>query len=169
MADLGLDSIFLYDTDLNFISKSTVPAGHGARHLAFSGKYLYCVNELKSTLSVFELNDKSLEYITTISALPGDFQRESTASAIRIKDDFCYIANRGHDSISIFDISKKEPELLNTISCHGESPRDFNIASNILICANENSNNVSFFKIFDGKLKKINTEIKIKSPYCIAY
>lgn len=169
VADLGLDSIFLYDKDLNFLSKSTVPSGHGSRHLAFSRNHIYCANELKSTLSVFAQNDKTLEYITTISVLPSDFSGESTASAIRIKNNFCYISNRGHDSVSVIEISKEHPKLLSTVSCGGESPRDFNIIDNMLICANENSDNVSFFKLINGEPKKIDTEITLKSPFCVAF
>ena len=80
-----------------------------------------------------------------------------------------YVANRGHNSISILDISKKEPILLDAVSCYGESPRDFNIIGDILVCANESSDNVTLFKITNSELKKMNTEIKIKSPFCVAY
>ncbi len=44
--DLGLDTEFVYDSELNEISKENVPSGSGSRHLVFSenGKYVYCVN-----------------------------------------------------------------------------------------------------------------------------
>jgi len=167
--DLGLDSIFLYDKDLNLVSKSDVPRGHGPRHLAFSQNNIYCANELKSTLSVFTKNHEVLEYITTIPVLPSDFSGESTVAAIRIKNNFCYISNRGHDSLSIIDISEEHPKLLSTVSCGGKSPRDFNIIDDMLICANENSDNVSFFKLVNGEPHKMDTEITLKSPLCVAF
>lgn len=169
VADLGLDTIFMYDKDLSLISKTTVPLGHGARHLAFSGNYLYCANELRSTLSVFKLSDGKIEYKNTVSVLPDDYFGVSTLSAIRIKEKFCYIANRGHNSISVLDISKEQPKLIKTVPCNGDSPRDFNIIDDILICTNEKSDNVSFFKLVNGVPQSISLELEIKNAFCIAY
>ncbi len=169
VADLGLDTVFLYDKELNLISKASVPRGHGSRHLAFCGDYLYCANELKSTLSVFKSSGGILDYRNTVSVLPSDFSGESSVSAIRIKDNFCYVANRGHDSVSVLDISEECPKLTATVHCGGKSPRDFNIFDDVLICANEKSDNVSFFKIVNGMPYKIAKELKIKSAFCIAY
>lgn len=169
IADLGLDTVFLYDNELNLISKSSVPRGHGARHLVFSGNYLYCVNELKSTLSVFKYSNDNLTYESTVSVLPAGFSGESISSAIRIKDNFCYVANRGHNSISVLDISKQQPKLITTVHCGGNFPRDFNVIEDILICANEKSDSVSFFKIVKGVPQKLDEELKINAAFCIAY
>jgi len=169
IADLGLDTVFMYDKELNLISEATVPAGHGARHLAFSGDFLYCANELKSTLSVFKLTDKKLEYKNTVSVLPDDYFKTSTLSAIRVKEKLCYVANRGHDSISVLDISEEQPKLITTVPCGGSAPRDFNIIDDILICANEKSDNVSFFKLVNGVPQRISEELKIKGAFCVVY
>lgn len=42
--DLGLDTVFVYDRDLNLVSSAKVPNGAGVRHLVFSkdGKFVYC-------------------------------------------------------------------------------------------------------------------------------
>lgn len=55
--DLGLDTIFIYDRDLNEVSFTKVPNGYGVRHLTFSkdGKYIYAVNELGSVDKCFFL------------------------------------------------------------------------------------------------------------------
>ncbi len=169
IADLGVDTVFLYDKRLNLISKASVPAGHGARHLAFRGNYLYCANELKSTLSVFKYDGERLDYINTVSILPSKFNGESAASAIRIKDNFCYIANRGHDSISVMDISDELPKLITTVPCGGKAPRDFNIIDELLICANELSDNVTLFRIRDGIPHNTGEELSIKASYCVCY
>lgn len=169
VTDLGLDTVFLYDTDLRFISKASVPQGHGARHLAVKENYIYCANELKSSLSVFEYKKGTLEYQNTVEVLPADFDGLSMASAIRIKDDFCYIANRGHDSISVLDIKNRlHPEMIKAVPCDGNSPRDFNIVDDILICANEQSDNVSFFKLVNGIPQKLDSMLKIKSAFCVS-
>ena len=72
VTDLGLDTIFTYDKNLNEISRAKVPDGHGVRHLAYSGdgKYIFSANELASTVSVFSYNDGKLELIDTLSGIP---------------------------------------------------------------------------------------------------
>ena len=52
--------------------------------------------------------------------------------------------------------------------CCGKSPRDINIVGNYMFSANEQSDNVTIFKISDdGTLHKIDSEIKIPSPVCV--
>ena len=169
VTDLGLDSIFVYDKNLELKSKAMVPGGHGARHILFSddGKYLYCANELASTLSVFEYNDGKLTLIDTKSVLPEDFKGESTASAIRSRDGFVFVSNRGHDSISCMKFDGQTLSLQYTVDCGGQTPRDFNFAGDFLLSANQDSNNVTVFGYSCGKLQKIADEIKIDSPLCI--
>lgn len=49
------------------------------------------------------------------------------------------------------------------VPCGGKSPRDFNITSGRLICANEGSDNVCFFPINNGDLTKL-YEIQVERP-----
>ncbi len=55
VCDLGIDTVFVYDRDLNEISRAKVPDGEGCRHLVFSkdGKFVYVENELGGSVSVF--------------------------------------------------------------------------------------------------------------------
>lgn len=165
--DLGTDGIYTYDKNLNEVSRAFVPKGHGARHLDFANGYVYCVNELKSTVSVFEYNNGKLIYKTTVSALPADYTGESAAAAIRVKEEYLYVSNRGHNSISVFKINNGFPKFVATVDCGGASPRDFNIFGNLLVCTNESSDNVTFFEITDGLPEKIDNELKIKAPLCV--
>ena len=165
--DLGTDEIYVYDKDLNEISRAKVPEGHGARHLAYAGGYVYCANELKSTVSVFEYSDGRLNIKNTIGTLPSDFKGESTVAAIRIKDGYVYVSNRGHDSISVMKIEGDSLRLVTTVPCGGESPRDFDIFGNLLICTNETSGNVTFFEIKNSIPLRLEAELKIKSALCV--
>lgn len=65
--DLGLDTIFIYDRDLNEISRAKVPQGYGVRHLVFSkdGEFFYAVNELIPSISVFVYSNGNAEYLST--------------------------------------------------------------------------------------------------------
>ena len=58
-----MDTVFVYDRNLDYVSKARVPDGYGARHLALSpdGKYVYCVNELVSSVTVFAYERGVLE------------------------------------------------------------------------------------------------------------
>ncbi len=149
VADLGLDTVFIYDKQLNLYSKAKVPEGHGARHIAFSddGKYMFCANELKSTVSAFSYADGKLDLIDTVSTLPEYFTKESTVAAIRVNNGKIYVSNRGHDSVSEFEFNGEKLNLIKTMDTKGNSPRDFNFIGKFMICTNELSNNVTVFDI----------------------
>ena len=166
--DLGLDTVFIYDTDLEEKFTVKVPDGSGPRHLCFSenGIYLYCVNELSNDVSVFEWNDGKPILKDTYPALP-DFKGESTAAAIRIKNGYLYISNRGADTISRFRIIGEKLELLENTYCGGRGPRDFNIIDDYIICTNENSNDVTILKLENGLPVLTTQKIKIDSPLCV--
>lgn len=165
--DLGIDSIFTYTKDLKFVAQAKVPSGHGARHLAFSEdkKYLYAVNELASTVSVFKYNDGHLELLDTYDALPSDFAGESIAAAIRVRGNTVYVSNRGHDSIAVFKADGEKLKFEKFIMCGGKEPRDFNIFGDILISTNQGSDNVTVIDLRSDKI--IQTIAGIKEPLCV--
>lgn len=103
-----------------------------------------CANELMSSVSFFDYNDGVLNYITTVKTLPDDFYEESTVAAICAKDNWLYVSNRGHNSISVFELCESVPRLKACVDCGGMSPRDFEIFGDLLVCTNENSDNVTF-------------------------
>lgn len=167
VTDLGLDTIFLYYPDMTLYSSVKVPEGHGVRHLAFSedGKYLFAVNELKSTVAVFSYSEGRLELLDVCSVLPQDFAGESTAAAIRVKNGHIYASNRGHDSVTVLHFQDGRLNVLDYISCGGKTPRDFIFLDNYLLCANQDSNDVSIFDVENGftELEKL----KVKMPMCV--
>lgn len=165
--DLGLDTIFLYHPDLTLHSAVKVPEGHGVRHLAFSqdGKYLFAVNELESTVAAFSYHDGSLELLDVSSILPEDFTGESIAAAIRIKDGHIYTSNRGHDSIAVLDFQDDKLELMEHISCGGRAPRDFCLAGDYLLSANQDSDTVSVLDGANGYSLVCN--LKVETPICV--
>lgn len=167
--DLGIDTIFLYDENLNECSSVKLPDGNGPRHLCFSedGKYLYCVNELSNDVSVFDWNGGKPELKASYPALP-DFNGESAAAAIRIKGNYLYISNRGADTISRFEIIDDKLDLLENTYCGGKGPRDFNIIDDYIICTNENSNNVTVLKLENGKPVLTDEKLEIDSCLCVA-
>ncbi len=164
VTDLGLDTVFVYDKELDFVNSAKVPEGHGVRHLVFSddGKYLFAANELCSTVSVFEYKEGKLTLIDTASCIPEGFSDETTASAIRYKNGKVYVSNRGHDSIAVLELKDGKLFMTDIFSCGGFSPRDFDIIGDFFVCTNEKSDSVTVVK--DGKLV---SEINVKSPICV--
>lgn len=166
VCDLGLDAVVTYNLDLQEVSRAYVPAGHGARHLVYSedGKTVYAVNELTSTISVFDYNDGVLEHIETVEGLPSEeFSGESYAAAIRRDGNLLYISQRGFNAISIFDISGKIPVYKTSFPSNGHYPRDFDIFGDYIIVTNEGGN----ASVFNKHTFQKTCEIPLHSPLCV--
>lgn len=167
--DLGMDAIIIYDKDLNEISRVNAPLGNGPRHLAFSdnGRLCYCADELSSTVSVYSYNNGKLTYLSSHSSLPKSFKGKSTIAAIRQNNGYVYTSNRGHDSIAVFKAGNEGLSLVNIFSCGGNGPRDFDIADNTLISANEVDGSVTIFDISDIQKPELKQKIHVKNALCV--
>ena len=164
-ADLGTDTVYVYDRELNLHSTAKVPAGHGVRHLAFSqdGKWMFAANELKSTVSAFAYKGGTLRLVDTCAAIPADFAGESAIAAIRVKDRYIYVSNRGHDSVSKLSFDEQKLTLRDTFSAGGKTPRDFCFVGSQLLCANQDSNTVT---LLDAEHRILQT-VSVEAPVCI--
>ena len=169
VVDLGLDTIFTYDFDLHEVARAQVPAGAGCRHLDYSadGSTVFCVNELGSSVSVFDYADGHLTLRETVSALPADFTGANTAAAIRVVGDRLYVSNRGHDSIAWFPIDGAHLGAPQWTPCGGASPRDFAVFGAWMFCTNETTDNVTVFHMEDGVPVRIPTELHMPHPLCV--
>lgn len=142
-----------------------VPNGYGVRHLVFSEdkKFFYTSNELVPSVSVFEYANGNAKPIKTYKLPCRD--KKSTAAAIRLAEGKnLYVSVRGENSIFAFDVKAQTLQLRERFSCNGDSPKDFNIVDDFIVCANENSDNIVVFQKYD--LTVMDT-ICLKSPVCI--
>ena len=171
VCDLGRDRIELLTRDLEPVSSAEVPAGSGPRHLVFSadGCYAYCSAELSSAVSVFSYSEGRLTFLHSVSTLPEDCLVESTASAIHLSEDGkrLYVSNRGHDSIAVFAVNGAGLTLLGHILSFGRSPRDFALAGEYLLCANELSDNVQVFSLKDRIPTEPVCTLAVEMPWCV--
>lgn len=167
--DLGLDTVFTYDKDLNVVSKAAVDPGQGCRHLAYSedGKYVFCINEMGSTVTVFAYNDGVLTKKETVSTLKAPDEK-STCAAIRVLGDYVYASNRGDDSIAAFKWDGEHLVLESVTPCGGRSPRDFDIFEGIMFVTNELTDNVTLFRVNGAELVKLDQELKLPHPLSAA-
>lgn len=188
VADLGIDKILIFQFDSTTGSLNphehayiNLSPGSGPRHLAFgpSGKFLYVLNELTSTITVFDFDPttSSSQSKQTISTLRENFEGTNTAAEILVdaKGKFLYASNRGDNSIVQFSIDPVSGMLTSIAwtSSGGKAPRNFEIdpTGRWLFSANQNSDNILLFKIDqeNGGLINTNQTINIKSPVCIKF
>ena len=187
-ADLGLDQVLVYRFDAqkgslvpNDPRFVTVDAGAGPRHLIFapSGKFLYVVDEMASSVTVFayDASQGRLQKKQTVSTLPSAFHGQDTAAEIVVDANgrFLYVSNRGADSIAVFAIkpSSGTLSLVEIVPTGGKTPRSFAIdpTGKWLFAANQDSNNIDLFRIdpVTGRLTRTSQVLQLASPVCIVF
>ncbi len=168
--DLGLDAIFVYDRRLNEISRAYVPAGAGARHIVFSKdeKYLYCINEMGGSISIFSWNAPRLALLDTVSIMPRQYREIGAGAAIKISKDgtHLYATERSSGSIVTLRADGKCLTVSAHTDCHGKEPRDFTLLANdrFAVCTNQFSNNFSMFRIGDDGIPQYFKSINFDAP-----
>ena len=187
-ADLGIDKVLIYNFD-RATGKLTpgkqpfaeLQPGAGPRHLAFhpSGKYLYVISELDSSMAAFKYNeqDATLTHIDTVSTLPSDFSGASYCADVHVSTSgkFLYGSNRGHNSIVVFEIDSGSGKLklVEHVSTQGDWPRNFTLdpSGKFLLVANQRSDNVVSFSIDaqTGRLKPTGHIESIPAPVCLKF
>ena len=175
VTDLGLDKIYVFDRALTLFSSASVPPGNGARHMVFShdGRYLYVVNELSATVSVFLWEEGRLTLLSDVSSeVPPDILGKNTAAAIRLSRNgqYLYISNRGEDTIAVFRIENgRELSLIQKASVAGQAPRDFILTADerFLLSANQISATVTVFRMEKGLVGEMTDRVSLPCPICV--
>ncbi|HEX5414107.1 MAG TPA: lactonase family protein [Chloroflexota bacterium] len=184
VCDLGLDRVFVYRFDANngkLIPNdppwATTPPGSGPRHLAVhpSGRFVFVINEIDSTLSSFRYDPEHgvLTTLENVSTIPEGFVGEpytpdvqvgaaasrppvvgtNFASDVHVASSgrFVYGSNRGHDSIVIygFDEATARLSLVGHQSTFGRTPRTFTIdpSGSLMFVPNQGSDNIVSFYV----------------------
>ncbi|MFZ0883607.1 MAG: lactonase family protein [Candidatus Acidiferrales bacterium] len=187
VADLGLDELLVYPFDASQGTLGTprvvkTDAGVGPRHLtlASSGKFVYVINELQSSLTVYSYGagDGSMVPLQKISTLPSSFHGENTAAEVVLDPagKFLYASNRGDDnSVAVFAVDPKKGTLtpIEFVPTQGKTPRNFAIdpSGRWLLAANQDSNNIVTFRINakSGRLTSAGKSIEVNSPTIVDF
>jgi 6-phosphogluconolactonase len=187
VADLGLDQLLIYRFDGATGTLGAEPQvvktnpGAGPRHLVFSasGRFLYVINELQSTVVTYSYDAASgtLHELQTISALAKDFRGSSTGAEIEIhpSGNFLFASNRGEDSIAVFAIDGHTGMLtyLETDTTRGKTPRNFAIDPTglWLLAANQDSDEIVVFRVDPktGHLSSTGEVLQVPSPVCLKF
>jgi len=184
-ADLGVDKLFVYRFDATNGSLQPndppfvgIKPGSGPRHVTFhpSGRWVYLINELASTVIGFGWNSTNgvLTEIQSISTLPAEFKGNSSCSELEIHPNgqFLYGSNRGHDSLTVFAIDQKTGELtpIEHVPSSGKTPRNFTFdpTGKWILCTNHGSDNAVVFRVDEnsGRLTQAGDPVPVPYPFC---
>lgn len=186
--DLGTDKLYIYKYNPSsspvlkpgpapFVSGNP---GYGPRHIDMSadGKFIYMLQELTGTVTVYRFNRGRPRELQIKSIVPDNFRGDIQAADIHLSPDgrFLYTSNRGSaNEIIQFSVNKVTGLLtfVKRYSSMGKSPRNFVIdpTGSYLFVSNQYSNNVSVFKInkHTGRLTLTPSLINIDTPMCIRF
>ncbi|XHR30836.1 MAG: lactonase family protein [Chthoniobacteraceae bacterium] len=187
--DLGGDKIECYrggEGNLTSIGPARTPAGAGPRHLAFSGdgKFVYCCNELASSLSVFSRDPKSgaLSPLQTLPVLPeGEALGDYSAAEIALHPGggWLYVsirdtAKKGRDRIAVFKIDAGGlPKAVELAASPVRSPRGFDIdpTGRWLLVAGEADHRLALLAIDAqiGTLSPSGACLELHAPVCVLF
>ena len=184
VADLGLDALKRYVSEGAWYVPAVqasleLPPGAGPRHFTFSkdNQFLYVINELNSTITVFVRNQNgSYNQVETQSTVAEDFSGESFCADIHLSKNgkFLYGSNRGENTIVIFKVDGTTGKLtlMGRESVRGDWPRNFVIdpTGNFLLVANQRSDNITIFKRDHekGTLSFLHN-IELPNPVCLEF
>jgi len=202
--DLGADQVMVWNFDEGSgkLTPGTAPyanvvSGAGCRHMGFhpSDKFAYVLNELSSTIDVFDFDPNRGAFIgiQAVSTLPADTKYvrpkfdptnpgkvptgTNTTAEIRVHPNgkWVYSTNRGANTIAMYKVDPQSGKLtsIGWASSKGEIPRGMNIdpSGTFLYVGNQNSDNILVFRINprDGKLEGPLHTIKSPVPVDFAF
>lgn len=183
VSDLGLDRIhrLRLDTTIGRLMTEDVPyleceKGSGPRHMAMdkNSSTMYVINELNSTVSVFNVLSDTTDIKQTISTLPEDFREKSFCADIHLSSNSreLYGSNRGHNSIVTWKVglggSLSSPKHQD---CGGNWPRSFAVSPSgrYFVVANQRSNEVSSVSAGIDRSEEAGTVLQFNAPACIKF
>ena len=180
--DLGADRVFVYRYDADAgtlapLGTGRVEPGSGPRHAAFdSTRVLYTINELTSTISVFDVDATAgtLTRVQDVLTLPAGYTGpNSTAELVLSPDGHAYASNRGHDSVAVFTVERATGRLTPTghVSVGGRTPRHFAIGptSQWMLVAHQGDDSIAVFRIDASSGMPVPTDVvvRVPKPVCI--
>jgi 6-phosphogluconolactonase len=182
--DLGADRVFVYRFDaakgaLEPHGATPLDPGSGPRHLAFhpSGKYVYVINELLSTITVFSYDAEkgTPTPVQTVSTLPAGFSGTSWTAEVAVSPDgrFVYGSNRGDDSLAVFRVDGATGRLtpLGHAPVGGKTPRHFAIdpTGRYILVGHQDSGTIAVLRLdpSTGMPTLVGPLVKVSKPVCV--
>ncbi len=182
VSDLGLDRVhqLKLDTTLGLLMNADIAyfncePGSGPRHMATdkSSANLYVINELNSTMSVYNILSDTVTVKQTVSTLPEGYAEKSYCADVHLSRSGkkIYGSNRGHNSIVTFRVG-----IGGTLSdpvhrgCGGNWPRNFAVSPSgkLFLVANQRSNEISVVRGVGNSDEAVST-MALNAPSCVRF
>lgn len=181
VSDLGLDRVYQLklDTAKGLLMNAAVPyficePGSGPRHMAKDrrGANLYVINELNSSVSVYNILSDTVNVKQTISTLPEGYSEKSYCADIHLSRNGkkIYGSNRGHNSIVTFRVG-----AAGTLSdpthqdCGGNWPRNFAVSGKIVLVANQRSDEIAVVHAGVDSSEDAIPGLSFNGPSCVRF
>tara|TARA_E500000178_G_C16975863_1_gene733302 strand:+ start:541 stop:1602 length:1062 start_codon:yes stop_codon:yes gene_type:complete len=172
--DLGLDLIRIFNYKNNKLIPNSLiklEKNSGPRYISVLMDHIYIVNELNSTVIVFQIIEEVDKKITVkkvqiISTIPNDYNQYNTCGNICIDNTKKYlvVSNRGHNSLAVYKIDYFILTLVSINSSNGKTPRHFCFTkSNNIVISNQDSGTIDLFNFYEGNLIYVE-KINVNSP-----
>ena len=187
--DLGIDQVVYYKMDAATAELSPLveanlrlAPGAGPRHLALSkeSRFVYVVNELDSTVSVFDKQSaepaKPVQTVSTLTEGKDAAALRNTTAEIELHSSgkFLYASNRGDDSIAVFAVnSEGRLSLLQNAPTGGKTPRFFCLdpTGRFLLACNQDTGTICVLAVDQetGRLTMTEHSINVSRPVCLVF
>jgi len=130
--------------------------GAGPRHMAFhpNQQFAYCINELDSTVDVWQLNSAQgkVERVQSLDMMPQDFSDTRWGADIHLTPDgrYLYACERTSSLVTVFSVSADGGQI--EVVGHQpteQQPRGFNLdhSGQYLVAAGQKSHHIEVYKI----------------------
>ncbi|HEY0796475.1 MAG TPA: lactonase family protein, partial [Acidisarcina sp.] len=186
--DLGLDCLHIYHLDwaAGALTPATPPElklapASGPRALRFHpiGPWVYCVNELNSTIDVFGWKQTTGQFtaLQRLELLPEGFKGVARASELVFDRSglFGYAAVRDNNFVATLMVHPLTGKLTlaDRCDCGGKTPRHIALdpSEKWLLVANQDSDVISAIQrdATSGKLGSTAVNMKIAKPQCLLF
>lgn len=180
--DLGLDEVvFLdYDQEGYFTKDEThsfkVKAGNGPCKLIFdaAGKFAYILNQLASTIDVYQVDGYKFTLIQTIDSYKKEDPDQSNLATdfeLSTNGDFAYALNSGDDSIVIFKVNDDHTLTYGDFCDTSKNPVDMLVYENsLVVVACGDGSSLESYRLVDEKrihLMDLNHGYLVHEPVCL--
>lgn len=184
--NLGTDRVFTYRYNpnnenevLEYVDEIGVKRASGPRHMTFSqnGDYLYLVQELDASISVFHVAEDGKLSLIQETTLVTDETKKNGAADIHLSPDgkSLYATNRGEaNTITYFKVNEDGTlTYMEQYSTHGDAPRNFAVSPDgkYIFIGNQKTDNITVYKRDkrSGKLTFISKDTELGAPVCLLF
>lgn len=151
ITNLAQDKIYVYDYELNELTKYILPVDVGPRHTIVHNEYIYTITEYSNEILVLNPEGKIKQRISTIN----DYKNKTYGATLFVYDEHLYASNRGLETIAVFEIKNHLLEYQKMIPTYGNHSRHMILTKDTkyIISFNKNSHQISFINRENGKLE----------------